>query len=436
MLTDWLEQSGLANPQRMIGDPISALAQALPLITQQPNGATPVQQQALSDGTILSDDPNAGFLPERQLTQQQYDQGIPDNMAGVQTNAQPQSALAAAQPFVQQPDMDDGSLSIGEKLGILVTGGGFRGIQQAEQQKQLQTAARQQLTPDQYVSRTGDLDGAYKLAQIQQLARKPLYAPQSTQGKIRADAAAGLLSPEEADRALRGNGTDAPSGYRYNAAGNLEAIPGGPSDPNVQKPSKPIPASLQKDINDRLDKISVASGSKADLGKAIEQIDSGKLDFGVVSNLTNRAKNYLGNSDEKSKNFSSFRSTLEKARNDSLRLNKGVQTEGDAQRAWNELFENINDKDLVRQRLGEIQEINDRAANNEKLVIDRVNEEYGRPAQNYDKFTNQPAALGAGRDSVKPPAAAIQHLQSNPALKSAFDAKYGKGAADRVLNGN
>lgn len=42
---------------------------------------------------------------------------------------------------------------------------------------------------------------------------------------------------------------------------------------------------------------------------------------------------------------------------------------------------------------------------------------------------------GPGGETSPPPAAAIDHLRQNPALKDAFDAKYGEGAADRILGG-
>jgi hypothetical protein len=36
---------------------------------------------------------------------------------------------------------------------------------------------------------------------------------------------------------------------------------------------------------------------------------------------------------------------------------------------------------------------------------------------------------------VTAPPVAIEYLRANPSMKSAFDAKYGAGAADRALKG-
>lgn len=96
-------------------------------------------------------------------------------------------------------------------------------------------------------------------------------------------------------------------------------------------------------------------------GQATGALADGSLDLGPWTNFGAQALNTIGRSNENSRNFADFRATLEKLRNDSLRLNSGVQTEGDAVRAWNELFQNLNDEGVVMQRLAAIQEINNRA---------------------------------------------------------------------------
>jgi hypothetical protein len=58
-------------------------------------------------------------------------------------------------------------------------------------------------------------------------------------------------------------------------------------------------------------------------------------------------------------------------------LNAGVQTDGDAQRAWNELFANINDTELVKNRLAEIQRINERAVNIRTMNVDTIRQNFG-----------------------------------------------------------
>lgn len=156
-----------------------------------------------------------------------------------------------------------------------------------------------------------------------------------------------------------------------------------------------LPPPALKMLNDDRAAIATASGINADLGAIKTQIDSGKLGFGPISNLANRARNAAGISSEESRNFGSFQSTLEKLRNDSLRLNAGVQTDGDAVRAWNELFQNINDTKLVRQRLEEIERINQRAVALRQMSIDRIRENYNMGPEDTSAERNQPAALAS-----------------------------------------
>lgn len=147
--------------------------------------------------------------------------------------------------------------------------------------------------------------------------------------------------------------------------------------------SEPLPMQALKAQNDALDAIGLASGINADLGSFADQIDTGKLQLGLGENLVSAGRNFVGKSDENSRNYASFRSTLEKLRNDTLRLNNGVQTEGDATRAWHELLANINDQELVRQRLGEIQRINERAVELQKQKISSIRSNYGKDDYDY-----------------------------------------------------
>ena len=142
---------------------------------------------------------------------------------------------------------------------------------------------------------------------------------------------------------------------------------------------KPMPASALKVQDDHIAAINTSKGLDADLGKWDEMITSGELDLGFFTNPLNAAKTYTGfDSDEQSRNYSSFRTSLEKMRNESLRLNKGIQTEGDAQRIWNELISKISDEEFVSQRLKELQAVNQRAVDIRKYQIDSIRNNYGK----------------------------------------------------------
>ena len=150
--------------------------------------------------------------------------------------------------------------------------------------------------------------------------------------------------------------------------------------------TKPLPATALKMQNDAIDAIGTAGGINKMLSGVEKQIADGKVKFGPISNLSNKALNSSGMSTEESRNFASFESTLEKMRNESLRLNSGVQTDGDAQRAWNELFKNITDTDLVKQRLAEIKSLNNRAVDLQKLKVDGIRSNYKAEPFDYGKL--------------------------------------------------
>lgn len=162
-----------------------------------------------------------------------------------------------------------------------------------------------------------------------------------------------------------------------------------------------LPVSALEKQGDSLDAISTASSIKSDLSSIRNQITSGKLKLGMFENLASEAKNRIGNSDENSRNYASLLATLEKNRNDSLRLNKGVQTEGDSVRAWNELVANINDPKVVEQRLSEIEAINERAVKLHRAKIDAIRNNFNAGPIDTGAFENQPAAVGANKGAAR-----------------------------------
>lgn len=164
--------------------------------------------------------------------------------------------------------------------------------------------------------------------------------------------------------------------------------------PVPRSQGRPLPPAVLKQQNDLLEDMQIASAISSDIGAVAAQLDSGQIKLGPVANIQSRGLNIAGRSTEQSRNFASFKATLEKLRNDSLRLNKGVQTEGDSVRAWNELFETINDPKQVSQRLGEIQKLNERAASQKAALIDATRQQYDLEPMDYSKFTKQPAAVG------------------------------------------
>jgi hypothetical protein len=169
-------------------------------------------------------------------------------------------------------------------------------------------------------------------------------------------------------------------------AEGLPADPAAAPKPQVQKAEDEDIAAVQgvHSINAQLDGID-------------GMIAGGKLDLGFFNNLGARAQNFAGASTENSTNYATMMSTLEKMRNDSLRLNSGVQTEGDAVRAWNELVSNVNDPHVVRAQIARIKVLNERAAAQRLQLIN-----IRRQRNNMESFDPEAVALPGGAPTQQP----------------------------------
>lgn len=179
----------------------------------------------------------------------------------------------------------------------------------------------------------------------------------------------------------------------------IQAVPKGGATAEGEKPM-PVPA--MKMQQEALDNIGISSSINADLGSIKNQIETGKLKLSPSDNLAAEAKLRLGISDESAQNYSTFKNTINKLRNDTLRLNKGTQTEGDAVRALDELFSSLNDQNAVKKRLGEIIDINKRAVKFHENNINILRKNYGNSPIDLKDYTDVPSALsGTGKPTAK-----------------------------------
>jgi len=131
----------------------------------------------------------------------------------------------------------------------------------------------------------------------------------------------------------------------------------------------------------------------------IDLIDNDKLEFGLFEGIgdTLNTLNPLTDVSEETINSRNFEAFLNKLRNDTLRLNKGTQTEGDAQRALDEIanFYDKGDTKTVRARLAELLKINQVAAEERKRNINRIRKNQGVDEfdfSNYNSLFNKKSA--------------------------------------------
>lgn len=153
--------------------------------------------------------------------------------------------------------------------------------------------------------------------------------------------------------------------------------------------AKPLPVAALRMQDDALQAIGTINQTNANIDQMIANIDSGALKTDWLNRTVSKAVNATDNSTPQSRALASYDANIKKMINDSLLLAKGVQTEGDAQRAADAIMAAPYDTAAVRERLNELKAINARSAELRKLANDQVRANFGHEPLDYGAYESQ-----------------------------------------------
>lgn len=156
--------------------------------------------------------------------------------------------------------------------------------------------------------------------------------------------------------------------------------------PGQTQVAKPIPVAALKLQNEALQNLGSITQTNDTIDNIIKGIDSGVLKTDIANRNVSKAMNYFGSSTPQSRSFANYEANLKKMVNDSLLLAKGVQTEGDAQRAADAILAAPYDTQAVKERLQELKRINKRSAEMQKLQVNQIRQNYGAGDLNFDQY--------------------------------------------------
>ena len=162
------------------------------------------------------------------------------------------------------------------------------------------------------------------------------------------------------------------------------------------KSTKPLPTGVQKAEDEDFGAIDTASNILSETQDFMQLIDDDKLSFSPLAGVTDDLSLMFGGGDEDTLNRQSFDLFLQRLRNASLRLNKGTQTEGDAERALQEIVNNRNNTKAVRKALQDLQRANERAVEERKRNINRRRKAQGAEAFSFDDYTTPTTSSDVG----------------------------------------
>lgn len=215
--------------------------------------------------------------------------------------------------------------------------------------------------------------------------------------RARASDASAASSYASAARTRQGTGLDAAKFALAKAGGGRGGAGGG---------EKPLPVgALNKllEVEEALGGTEVLGGI---IAKNRSRLENGTLQVGPLQSLIGSVRTGLGVAGDSDVALNEWNSDLTKIVNESLRLNKGVQTEGDAQRAANELM-NARDAKTIKAALGRLEGFNNQAIQLQRRKEALINSNYGRESTLGDlpeaprmRAQGLPAAAPGGVDDL------------------------------------
>lgn len=219
------------------------------------------------------------------------------------------------------------------------------------------------------------------------------------QAQSRASDASAANSYASAARTRQSTGIDAAE-FGLKRAGQWN--PGG----TAATGAKPIPVGALNKLLDVEDALGATEALNTIIQKHSSRLANGELDLGPMDSLLARGRTAAGMATDGDVAINEWNADLTRIVNESLRLNKGVQTEGDAQRAANELM-SASDPRTAARALRRLAEFNTLAVQLQQRKAGLIRGNYGQ---------GQP---GIGDRAVAPPAAA-------PAARRRFNPATGR----------
>ncbi len=143
--------------------------------------------------------------------------------------------------------------------------------------------------------------------------------------------------------------------------------------------SSPLPVSALKELLGVEDALGGTQVLADIISKNAQRLADGSLRVSPTSSLLARGRTFAGIATPGDVNYNEWQADLTKIVNESLRLNKGVQTEGDAQRAANELM-SANDPATAAAALKRLAGFNQQAVELQQRKAALINGNYGRSA--------------------------------------------------------
>ena len=166
--------------------------------------------------------------------------------------------------------------------------------------------------------------------------------------------------------------------------------------------AKPLPVGALKELLGVEEALGGTQVLNDIIQKNAQRLADGSLKVGPVALLTAKTRTAMGMATDADVALNEWNADVTKIVNESLRLNKGVQTEGDAQRAAQELM-NASDQRTVASALQRLAAFNRRAVELHSQKANLINSNYGRPTTGPDlgaALGVQPAAASDARRSL------------------------------------